>query len=271
MSSRRRRTAGWMAGPFCALALAVLCGAPPVPWLAPAALAIERSAPPERDPLRSAQGDPFRLSPGQPFRSPAIEPFHVAIPGGIGHQPCIRCHFEGMGTISPQEDLPRKYSIQSAFRTYWSSPHGRLRALGEHNAPRCVDCHLTQEWREILPQEHPDSPINPKNLARICAKCHGAAMLQARVMDGSMHLELQRRSLKPGTPPEVRYGFLPGLTKLEKSYYIGKIDVMAWVNFAFLVLTVGTLCFLALFMLLDLYRKLMERRAKRSVGGHETA
>jgi hypothetical protein len=264
MSSRPRLRCGGAVRRSCTLALAAV-------WLAlgSGAWATERAAPPERDALRSAEGDPFRLSAGQPFRSPAIEPFHVPIPGGIGHQPCIRCHFEGMGTILPQEALPRKYSIQSAFRTYQQSPHGRLRALGEVNAPRCMDCHLTQEWREILPQEHPDSPVNPRNLARICAKCHGDAMLKARVMDGSMHLELQRRSLKPGAPPEVRYGFLPGLTKLEKSYYVGPIDVVAWVNFAFLLLTVSTLSSLALFMVLDLYRKLMERRATRSEAGHE--
>ena len=135
--------------------------------------------------------------------------------------------------------------------------------MGERNAPRCVDCHLTEEWREILPQEHPDSPINPKNLPKICAKCHGAAMLKARVMDGSMHLELKRRSLIPGEPVAVRYGFLPGITKLEKSYYIGSFDVVAWVNFLFLVLTVGTLTSLTLFMLLDLYRKLMERKSMK--------
>jgi hypothetical protein len=269
MSIWSRRIAARPAGPLRALARAALCLALAAAAFAPGALGNERAAPPERDPLSEAQGDPFRLNPGQPFRSPAIEPFHVPIPGGIGRQPCIRCHFEGMGTITPQEGLPRKYSIESAFRTYWASPHGRLRALGERNAPRCVDCHLTQEWNEILPQEHPDSPINPKNLARICAKCHGAAMLKARVMDGSMHLELQGRSLKPGAPAAVRYGFVPGLTKMEKSYYLGDIDVVAWVSFAFLVLTVGTLSSLALFMLLDLYRKLRERHAARAEDDHE--
>ena len=237
----------------------------------PDAWGIERSTRPERDPLNAAQGDPFRISKGRPFRSPALTPFHVPIPGGIGNQPCIRCHFEGMGTIVPMEGLPRKYSIQSAFRTYQESPHGRLRALGERNAPTCVDCHLTEEWRDILPKEHPDSPINPRNPPAICAKCHGNAMLSARVMDGSMHLELQSRSLKPGAPLEVRYGFLPGITKLEKTYYIGRIDVVAWVNFLFLVLTVGTLGFLALLVLLDLNRKLLERRATKPESDDETA
>ncbi len=253
MTSARGRIRAGLGGLLLALCLAA--GGP--------ATASDRAEPPPSDPLSAAQGDPFRISQGQPFRSPAMVPLHVAIPGGIGNQPCIRCHFEGMGTILPQEGLPRKYSIEAAFRTYWLSPHGRLRALGDHNAPRCRDCHLTDEWSDILPREHPDSPINPNNLAKICAKCHGPAMLNARVMDGSMHLELSRRSLKPGAPLEVRYGFVPGLTKLEKNYYLGPIDVVAWVNFAFLVLTVGTLGSLAAFMLLDLYRKLMERRQAR--------
>jgi hypothetical protein len=174
-----------------------------------------------------------------------------------------------LGTVLPQEMLPRKYSIQSAFQSYLDSPHGRLRALGERNAPRCADCHLTQEWREILPQEHPDSPVNPRNLAKICAKCHGAAMLKARVMDGSMHLELQRRRLVPGEPMGTRYGFLPGITKLEKSYYIGSIDIVAWVNFLFTGLAVVTLISLTAFMLLDLNRKLIERRDQKRRKQHE--
>ncbi len=225
--------------------------------------------PPGGDLLGRSEGDPLRLAGGRPFISPAIEPLHVPIPGGIGRQPCFRCHFEGMGTVVPQEDLPRKYSIQSAFRSYWDSPHGRMRTLGERNAPRCEDCHLTREWREILPQEHPDSPVNPRNLAKICAKCHGRGMLNARVMDGSMHLELRTRSLVPGGPVGTRYGFLPGITKLEASYYLGPIDLVAWVNFLFLVLTVGTLVSLTLFMLLDLNRKLCERRAERREGEDE--
>jgi hypothetical protein len=258
-----RRTWGRLAAGLLGLGLLLAAGADG--W------ATERTVPATDDPLRSAQGDPFRLSQGQPFRSPALQPFHVPIPGGIGHQPCIRCHFEGMGTIVPQEMLPRKYSIQYAFSSYWASPHGRLRALGERNAPRCVDCHLAEEWADILPQEHPDSPVNPRNLARICAKCHGDAMLGARVMDGSMHLELNRRSLKPGAPLSARYGFVPGITKLNQTYYVGPVDVVAWVNLLFLVLTVGTLTSLAAFMLLDMVRKLLDRRDRTRRTDDETA
>jgi hypothetical protein len=199
----------------------------------------------------------------------AGEPFHISIPGGIGDQPCIKCHFEGLGSILPQEELPKKYSISSAFASYQASPHGRLRALGEHNAPTCKDCHLTREWRDILPQEHPDSPVNPKNLARICAKCHGRGMLKAKVMDGSMHLELQKRTLLPGKPLGVRYGFMPGITKMEKTYYIGPFDLIAYINFMFLVLTVGTLVSLSAFAALDLNRKLLERREQRLASKNE--
>ncbi len=199
----------------------------------------------------------------------AVPPMHVTIPGGIGNQPCISCHLEGLGTILPQEEMPKKYSISSAFASYQASPHGRMRALGERNAPTCKDCHLTREWRDILPQEHPDSPVNPKNLARICAKCHGRGMLKAKVMDGSMHLELQKRTLLPGKPLGRRYGFVPGITKMEKTYYIGPFDIIAYINFLFLVLTVGTLTALSLFAALDLNRKLLERREQRLASQNE--
>jgi len=201
---------------------------------------------------------------GLPFSAAGWEPsmgeLHFPIPGGIGDQPCIQCHLEGMGTVIPQEGLPRKYSITTAYASYRDSPHGRLRAMGERNAPDCKDCHLTMEWSQILPTEHPDSPINPRNLPRICARCHGEGMLNTRVSEGSMHLDFKRRSLMPSDPVDTRYGFLPGISKMEKSYFMGPFDLVVGVTFLFLVLTVGTLSVMGIFVLLDLYRKLMERR-----------
>lgn len=240
------------------LALSLLMG------LAPAAWGLGNEDNPMFNP-REELGAKLRmemteaLEPAQPQ-----EAFHITIPGGVGGHPCYQCHFQGMGSILPEEELPRKYSISSAFASYLESPHGRLRELGERNAPMCEDCHLTREWTDILPQEHPESPINPDNLAQRCAKCHGKLMLTDNVvMNGSMHLELQKRSLLPGEPLEVRYGFLPGITKLERSYYVGGIDVIAWINFGFMGLALVVLTSMSLYVVLDLVRKLIERHSSR--------
>ena len=88
-------------------------------------------------------------------------------------------------------------------------------------------------------------------------------MLGANVSQGSMHLELSHRSLVPGTPLDVRYGFLPGLTKAEQHYYIGPFDITAYVSVFFLLITVGTLSAFATYMVIDLVRKLIERGAFR--------
>jgi len=189
-------------------------------------------------------------------------PPHVPIPGGLRGKTCYECHIGGAGVVLPSQESPRRYSLRVAFETYWQSPHGRLRRLGDLRAPMCEDCHLTREWKDILPQELPDSPINPVNLPILCARCHGPGMLTANVAEGSMHLELARRKLAPGEPIAVRYGFLPGLTKREHAYYLGPFDVTAWVSTGFLVLTVGTLSVFALYLLVDLRRKLWERRER---------
>lgn len=197
-----------------------------------------------------------------PAPAPA-EPTHVPIPGGLGGKTCYECHVLGDKPVLESAERPRRYSLAGAFETYLESPHGRLRRLGDQRAPMCEDCHFTREWSEILPRENPDSPINPRNLPRVCARCHGKAMLTAKVTEGSMHLELSHRSLAPGTPLSVRYGFLPGLTKAERHYYIGPFDVTAYVSVFFLLITVGTLGVFAMYMVADLVRKLLERRSER--------
>lgn len=192
---------------------------------------------------------------------------HVPIPGGLGGRTCFECHLSGVGEARPAQEQPRRYSLAEAFETYLESPHGRLRRLGDQRAPMCEDCHLTREWKEILPREHPDSPIHPRNLPDICARCHGEAMRTANVTEGSMHLELSGRSLVPGGPLDVKYGFLPGLTKTEGAYYLGPIDVMAYVSVFFLLITVGTLLSFSVYLVIDLRRKLIERREARQAAG----
>ena len=190
-----------------------------------------------------------------------VEPPHVPIPGGLRGKTCLECHVGTGGVVLPSQEQPRRYSMAEAYKTYLESPHGRLRRLGDQRAPMCEDCHLTREWRDILPQEHPASPIHPANLPRLCARCHGEGMYTVNVAEGSMHLELSRRSIRPGDPVAVRYGFLPGLTKREQAYFIGPFDITGWVNGFFVLITVGTLGAFSLYLMLDLYRKLRERAA----------
>ncbi len=202
--------------------------------------------------------------------SQPLEPMHVPIVGGLQGKTCYECHIRGKGIVLRSQERPPKYSIASAFLTYQNSPHGRLRAMGDTNAPTCEDCHLTREWSDILPQQLPDSPINPANLPRICARCHGPSMLNANVAAGSMHLELGSRSIRLGKPLDVRYGFLPGITKLEKTYYIGPIDVLAYIAYMFLALTVGTLSVMGVYVVLDLFRRMADHRRHLQDSEHET-
>ncbi|MBI3994184.1 MAG: hypothetical protein HY342_12990 [Candidatus Lambdaproteobacteria bacterium] len=197
------------------------------------------------------------------------EPLHIPIPGGLQGKTCYECHIKGKGIVLRSQERPRKYSLAWAFLTYRQSPHGRLRAMGNLASPTCEDCHLTQVWSQILPVEHPDSPINPANLPRICAKCHGDGMLTANAAAGAMHLELGSRSVRLGKPLDVRYGFLPGITKLERTYYFWGFDVLAYVAMLFLLLTVGTLSVMSIYMVLDLFRKLAERRRQDPDANHE--
>lgn len=196
--------------------------------------------------------------------SAAGGPPHVPVPGGLQGKTCFDCHIQRPAASLPSRERPRKYSIAAAFKTYLESPHGRLRTLGDKRAPMCEDCHLTREWADILPQEVPSSPIHPDNLPGICARCHGEGMRTANVAEGSMHLELTQRSLMPGEPLEVRYGFLPGLTKAEHAYFLGPFDVTAYVNWFFILITVGTLMAFSVYMVMDLIRKLLERYERRN-------
>jgi len=193
----------------------------------------------------------------------APEPAHVPIPGGLNGKTCYECHILGSGVVLPSQERPRKYSVASAWSTYLKSPHGRQWLLGNDRAPDCTDCHQTQVWSEILSVSDPASPIHPDHLPRTCARCHGKGMLTAKVSQGSMHLELNPASLLPGRALEVRYGFLPGIMKLEEAYKIGPFNVVAVVYFFFLVLTVGTLTTVSCYMVLDLRRKLKERASEK--------
>lgn len=183
---------------------------------------------------------------------------HVPVPGGLGNKTCYDCH------ISKSSPFKKRftYSVTEAYETYYASPHGRLLKLGNPKAPTCADCHLTSEWKYILPVEHPESPVHPDNLAKVCVKCHGENMLTAKVNEGSMHFALNRRSLLPGEAADSRYGFLKEKTKKEQYYYIGSFDLTAYVDWAYKLLILITLSCMAIYMVIDLYRRIRSRISK---------
>lgn len=54
---------------------------------------------------------------------------------------------------------------------YFKTFHGRYFSLRKQNTPTCVFCHPGHE----LPKDNPKSPINPANIGKVCAGCHGGS------------------------------------------------------------------------------------------------
>ncbi len=134
---------------------------------------------------------------------------------------CKSCH--------DNYSLMRKFKMSTEQAdTYSRSFHGIALRFGETTAANCASCHGTHNIRR---REDPTSSINPKNIPKTCGKCHkGANKNFAR---GKIHLDPENKS--------------SGLV-----YYIS--------NFFFWL---TTLTMLALFthILLDLTRKLKEKKA----------
>jgi cytochrome b subunit of formate dehydrogenase len=79
---------------------------------------------------------------------------------------CIRCHGDSK--------LMQKNNLTTiAVKTYQGTLHGTIRKLGGPSAG-CADCHGAHN---ILPEQDPKSSINPRNLTKICSKCHQGANL----------------------------------------------------------------------------------------------
>ena len=74
---------------------------------------------------------------------------------------CFRCHGD--------KALMRKNNLTTiSVETYQETFHGKIRKLGGP-AAGCADCHGAHN---ILPRQDSKSSINPKNLEKICSKCH---------------------------------------------------------------------------------------------------
>jgi cytochrome b subunit of formate dehydrogenase len=74
---------------------------------------------------------------------------------------CDKCHAD--------KELMKKNNLTtSAVETYEHSIHGKIQKLG-YAAAGCADCHTSHN---ILPKGDPNSTINPKNLIKVCSRCH---------------------------------------------------------------------------------------------------
>ncbi|MBD3162002.1 MAG: hypothetical protein GF346_06895 [Candidatus Eisenbacteria bacterium] len=89
---------------------------------------------------------------------------------------CVQCHTG----VTPSHDRPCATVDQTVdcsichaeeVEIYQASTHGRLAAEESPDAPRCADCHGTHG---TLGKNDSSSPIFPRNVPDLCAKCHRA-------------------------------------------------------------------------------------------------
>jgi hypothetical protein len=71
--------------------------------------------------------------------------------------------------------------VVNQFALYSRSVHGRQLAQGNSASAQCVDCHGVHDTRAV---SDPLSPVNSKNVANTCARCHSET---AKVFKGSPH------------------------------------------------------------------------------------
>lgn len=138
---------------------------------------------------------------------------------------CSNCHGP-LGVAS-------KYGIKSdRAATYEDSFHGIAQIMENKMVANCASCH---GYHDIRAKDDPKSSVNAANIPATCGKegCHPEA--SADFASGTIHVD----------PSSEDSGLL---------YYISK---------GFLILTVSTLAGLALFILLDLFRRAKNARKKR--------
>jgi hypothetical protein len=102
--------------------------------------------------------------------NPASSTHKVRLP-----QTCARCHGAGSLLWDQLVKLPQ------SFTAYASSVHGQGAERGIAAAASCADCHGVHD---LLGSVDPHSPINPRNVASTCGKCHPDIQLE---YDASIH------------------------------------------------------------------------------------
>jgi hypothetical protein len=133
------------------------------------------------------------------------------------------------GNCHASASIVEKYGIKSdKFQTYESSFHGIAMQFGEKTAANCASCHGVHD---IKSQNDPTSSIHSNNIVKTCGKCHPDA--NANYTKGKIHLN-------------------PHSEEAGSIYYIGSF--FKW-------LTIITLSFLFIHIMLDLIRKIKLKKA----------
>ena len=79
---------------------------------------------------------------------------------------CMTCH-------SDEKMMAKNNVTTVAVKSYMESYHGKNYHLGfPEKVAGCADCHTAHS---VLPQDDPESSVNPANLVATCAKCHASA------------------------------------------------------------------------------------------------
>ncbi len=108
----------------------------------------------------------------------AAAAFGQSLHGKMGLE-CQACH--GTHGIKPPATLgsaPCKSCHEPMVTSYLKSIHGQANSHGIKEAASCTDCH--GKMHTLLPPDDAKSPINRKNMAGTCGRCHADRTLMAR-------------------------------------------------------------------------------------------
>ncbi|MGC8652978.1 MAG: cytochrome c3 family protein [Candidatus Kryptoniota bacterium] len=159
------------------------------------------------------------LSPGNPQST--VSNVNVA-------RACSQCH----GSVQ----LTSRYKLPShAVVSYLDSYHGLAMQGGSATVANCASCHGAHD---IKPSSDPTSPINPKNLASTCGKCHPGA--DKRFVAGQVHVLPSSR----------------------------KEPLLFWISQIYIVLIIGTIGMMVFHNVLDFTKKIIRRM--RHQRGYDT-
>ncbi len=122
---------------------------------------------------------------------------------------CGNCH-------GSAEQIVKTSIGQDVVPTYQDSIHGKLVAVGSDRAPVCHTCHGNHG---ILQVTDANSPVNPENKPKTCAKCHeGANAAFASVVS---HRPMAHHGSHPGPHwTHIFFSYLTTLTLLGLSAHI---------------------------------------------------
>lgn len=123
-----------------------------------------------------------------------------------GKPTCISCHGGNPHTIASLTGVPRKDKLALCFdchsdsklmaahgattdaaMSYTRSFHGKAISYGSDKTAVCSDCH---GYHAVFSPSDPRSPVQPKKVTQVCAKCHPGAP-SAFAVSGANHLDLK--------------------------------------------------------------------------------